>query len=94
MRGDEPRNKKNVFDDELENTLITLPLKDVEDLRFKVRNLDEINEGFIDKLKGVEEIKNKLRCLEKANIELAKKLKNITKNNNKLGLSCAKLISS
>ena len=83
LRGVKPRNKKNVFDDELENTLITLPLKDVEDLRFKIRNLEEVNEGFIDKLKGVEEIQNKLRCLEKANVQLAQKLKHITENNKK-----------
>jgi hypothetical protein len=39
LRGDKPRNKKE-FEDEPQNTLVTLPLKDVEELRFKLRNLE------------------------------------------------------
>ena len=42
LRGDEPRNKRFGNDDS-ENTLVTLPLKDVEDLRLRIRSLEEIN---------------------------------------------------
>ena len=66
LRGDIPRNMKNTFDEDVENTLVTLPLKDVEVLRLKVRNLEDINEGFIKNLQNVEEIEAKLRNLEKS----------------------------
>ena len=38
-----------------DNTLISLPLKDVEDLKFKHRNLEEINENLSHALKDLEQ---------------------------------------
>ena len=59
LRGDKPRNKI-VVDDNLENTLVTLPLKDVEELRRKIRSLEELNEELTHKLKELE-LKKKTR---------------------------------
>ena len=83
LRGDAPRNKKYTFDEDVENTLVTLPLRDVEELRLKVRNLEDINEGFLKNLENVEAIEAKLRNLEEANQELTQKLKYLTENKNK-----------
>ena len=61
LRGDQPRNQRMVVDDDSENTLVTLPLKDVEELRLKLRNLEEINAELTHALNGVEELKIKLK---------------------------------
>ena len=75
LRGDQPRNQRMVVDDDSENTLVTLPLKDVEELRLKLRNLEEINEELTHAIKGVEEMKIKLKDLEETNKELVHKVK-------------------
>ena len=77
LRGDEPRNKKPFDDNDVENTLVTLPRKDVEDLRLKLRKLEEINEDFLHKLKNAEEIEKKFENPEKTNYELNQKLKEL-----------------
>jgi hypothetical protein len=79
LRGDKPRNMK---DDEavLENTLVTLPLKDVEELRLKLRSLEEINEDLSHRIKDFEELKVKFKNLEDTNKELAHKLKESEEN--------------
>ena len=79
LRGDQPRNK-NVVDDESEKTLVTLPLKDVEELRLKLRNLEEINENLTHTLKDVDELKDKYNALEDKNKELVQMLKENRKN--------------
>ena len=79
LRGDRPRHKK-VVEDDSENTLVTLPLKDVEELRLKLRNLEEINEDLSHSLKDVEELKVKFKNLEDTNKELAHKLKESEEN--------------
>ena len=81
LRGEKPRNKKEVNDD-AESTLVTLPLKDVEELRQKLRNLEEINENLSLKLKEVEEIKAKSRHLEDTNQKLAHKVKDLEEKKN------------
>ena len=75
LRGDEPRNKKVIGADDAENTLITLPLKDVEELRLKLRNLEEINEELAYAVKGVEELKIEFKLLQETNRELLNKAK-------------------
>ena len=75
LRGDEPRNKKVIGDDDAENTLVTLPLKDVEELRLKLRNLEEINEELAYAVKGVEELKVEFKLLQETNKELLNKVK-------------------
>ena len=55
--------------------LKTFPLKDVEELRLKLRNLEEINAELTHALNGVEELKIKLKDLEETNKELAHKVK-------------------
>ena len=82
LRGDIPRNKK-VVDDNVNNTLVTLPLKDVEEMRLKLRNLEDINEGLMIKLKKVDEMEKKFENLEKTNQELAHKLKESEEMNKK-----------
>ena len=82
LRGDTPRNKK-VVDENIYNTLVTLPLKDVEDLRLKLRNLEDVNEDLLLKLKNVEEIEKKLGNLEQTNHELTQKLKESSEINKK-----------
>ena len=74
MRGDDPRNKQ-VVDDDKENTLVTLPLKDVEELRQKLRNLEDINTNLSNKINDAEEVKKRLGNLEKTNQVLLQKLK-------------------
>ena len=71
LRGDTPRHKK-VVEDSQDNTLISLPLKVNEDLRFKHRNLEELNENLSHAL---EELEQKYSNLEENNKELANKLK-------------------
>jgi hypothetical protein len=66
LRGDEHRNKEFRNDDS-ENTLVTLPLKDVEDLRLKLRNLEEINKELTHSLNDFEEIKITLKNIENTN---------------------------
>jgi hypothetical protein len=39
-----------VVDDDIENTLVTLPLTDVEELRLKLRNLEDIHVDLINKI--------------------------------------------
>ena len=75
LRGDQPRNQKIIVDDDSVNTLVTLPLKDVEETRLKLRNLEEINEELTHALKGVEELKIKFKDQEETNKELAHKVK-------------------
>ena len=70
LRGDEPRNNK-VANNDIENTLITLPLKDVEELRNKLRNLEDINE----------ELTRKSRLLEATNQELEHTVKGLEEKN-------------
>ena len=74
LRGDKPRNKNGIVD-EPENALVTLPLKDVEELRFKLRNLEEINEELKHKVKDSEELREKFKNLDETNKELEQKLK-------------------
>ena len=74
LRGDKPRNKKADVE-EPANTLVTLPLKDVEDLRCKLRNLEEINEELRHRVNGADELKEKFKILDEANKELEQKLK-------------------
>jgi hypothetical protein len=75
LRGDKPRNKKAVVEEDSENTLITLPLKDVEEMRLKLRNLEEIITDLTHALNGVGELKMKYQNLEDANKELMQILK-------------------
>ena len=82
LRGDTPRHNR-VVEEESENTLVTLPLKDVEELRLKLRNLEEINEDLSHSLKDVEELKVKFKTLEDENKELAHKLKESEENQKK-----------
>ena len=77
LRGDKPRNKKLFIDNDVENTLVTLPLKDVEDMQLKLRMLEEINEDLVIKLKNFEEIEKKSENLEKTNDELNQQLKEL-----------------
>ena len=76
LRGDKPRNKKLV-DDKSENTLVTLPLEDVEELRRRLRNMEDINEDLGHKLEDYEELGKKFKNLEDTNEELAQKLKEL-----------------
>ena len=80
LRGDKPRNKKLV-DNKSENTLVTLPLEDVEELRRRLRNMEDINEDLGHKLEDYEELGKKFKNLEDTNEELAQKLKELEKNN-------------
>ena len=80
LRGEKPRNKK-VANDDVENTLVTLPLKDVEELRQKLRNLEGINENLSLKLKDTEELKSKKLQLESINQKLIDKLKQLEEKN-------------
>ena len=80
LRGDEPRNRGFETDDS-ENTLVTLPLKDVEDLRLKLRNLEEINEQLTISLNDVSEMKITLKNLKDTNKELTQKLKESEERN-------------
>ena len=82
LRGDKPRNKM-IVDDDLENTLVTLPLKDVEELRLKLRNLEDINENLTNKVNDFEELRIKLKNLEDANQELAYKVEEAQEKNKK-----------
>ena len=82
LRGDEPRNKEFRNDDS-ESTLVTLPLKDVEDLRLKLRNLEEINEELTHSLNDFEEMKITLTNIEDTNKELTQKLKASEERNKK-----------
>ena len=78
LRGDEPRNNR-VTNIDNENTLITLPLKDVEELRNKLRNLEDVNEELIRKSKLLEttnkELVHKVEVLKEKN-----KMEEIKKN--------------
>ena len=65
---------KKVVDDNLEATLVTLPLKDVEELRLKLRNLEDIKEDLTHKLKDMGELSLKIKNLEDSNKKLANKL--------------------
>ena len=76
LRGDKPRNKKLV-DNKSENTLVTLPLEDVEELRRRLRNMEDINEDLGHKLEDYEELGKKFKNLEDTNEELAQKLKEL-----------------
>ena len=76
LTGDKPRNKKWV-DDKSENTLVTLPLEDVEELRRKLRNMEDINEDLMHRLEDYEELGMKFKNLESTNEELAARLKDL-----------------
>ena len=80
-----PRHNRLV-EKESENTLVTLPLKDVEELRLKLRNMEEINEELSHSLKDVEELKVKFKTLEDENKELANKLKESEENQRRKNL--------
>ena len=82
LRGDEPRHKKTI-DDTTENTLVTLPLREVEEMRCKLRNLEDINGDLANKLKGVEEMRINFRNLEDTNQELVHRLRQSEEKNNK-----------
>ena len=83
LRGDEPRHKKTI-DEKSENTLVTLPLREVEEMRRKLRNLEDINGDLANELKGVEKLRSDVRNLEDINQELIHKLKESEeKNKNK-----------
>ena len=75
LRGDRPRNRRVIANEEGETTLVTLPLKDVEELRLKLRNLEDKNEKLSNALEGVKELKLKYKILEDTNKELLYKLK-------------------
>ena len=66
-----------IADQEGENILITLPLKDVEELRLKLRNLEDKKENLSHALDDVKELKLKYKILEDTNKELLYKLKEI-----------------
>ena len=82
LRGNEPRHKKTV-DDKPENTLVTLPLREVEEMRCKLRNLEDINADLANKLKDVEELRNNVKNLEEINQDLQYKFGQSEENNKK-----------
>ena len=77
LRGDRPRNRRVIADQEGETTLVTLPLKDVEELRLRLRNLEDKNDKLSNALGDVKELNLKYRLLEDTNKELLYKLKEI-----------------
>ena len=85
LRGDKPRHRRVVEDNQV-NTLVTLPLKDVEELRQKIRSLEDVNKDLAQKLINIEELENKCSNLEDLNTQLKNELKETKENNVKNGL--------